>query len=169
MVSITSFGQKLKTNEKDEMSGDIVKRTTSVYIQASLVTSTSVYVEKINNTTYLRIPFEKAGKTWITSIENQFSVVKDQLVIIKLANDSLVKLKIRDNITATKGGNGKALSGCPGVNITCEITDDDGRKLLSSPAIKMRIYMVDPKVDKGYVEFDIEKQTIFNDLLTLVK
>jgi len=168
LTSLFTFSQKLKINEKDEMSGDIVKRTTSVYIQTGMANSTSVYMEKINSKTYLHIPYEKSAKNWI-GVENTFSVVKDQLVIIKLANDSVVKLSIKDNITATKGGSGKVISGCPGINITCEITDENIQKLLSSVAVKIRIYMVDPKNDKGYFEFDINKETVFKDLINLVQ
>jgi hypothetical protein len=141
--TVFCFSQKLEENEVDEFTGNSIKRTSW-----ELLSTFKPYfrISKINNSYTFQIKL---------MLGNVFSIDKGEFLMLKLDNDSIVKLpNLEYAITCTGcGAVGYLGSGAQGIHVKYILHEEAREKLKKHLVTKIRIYTSD-----GYVDYDTKKK-----------
>lgn len=142
------FGQKLKENEVDEFTNNVVKRTSWESLNQSMKFTAYFRISKINNSYYFDLKM-------MLGTGPVFSIAKDQELMFKLAGGEVVNLKnLEYTITCTGCGSvGLMGSDAQGIQVSYPINLEAVEKLSEETIEKFRIYTND-----GYVENDLKSK-----------
>ena len=142
----TSFSQKLVENKIDEFTKHAVKRTSWETLMEKFGMVIYLRVSVIDSTEYIDVKSMLGGKV--------FAIPKGETFMIKLANDSIVKLNTLSHEVSCRGCGAKGFSGSAteGIQVAYVIDKQTHDLLKQYPIKKVRLYTTE-----GYHEEDVNK------------
>jgi hypothetical protein len=155
--------QKLITNQKDDFTGKIIKRTSweNIGTKGSL-SGYTFYIQfsKVNSTNFLKFRTMYSGN-------NPLSVQEGDELMLKLKDSSIITLKSNEFRMATYGGGATGLAGSRalGFSIDYLVSDSGLLRLATADIVKIRWYTSD-----GYIEHEIKEKNSkkINDCAKLI-
>lgn len=151
------ISQELIENKTDEFTKSKILRTSWEPLTRTQTLYSFTQVAKINDNIYLRLKY--------TIPHIVFSIREDDHVMLKLANDSIIKLPYPKSQVSCRGCgvNGLSMSNHDGVDISFLIDPDLAKLLSQNLIVKIRVYTT-----KGYTEEDV-KEKLANNLIKELK
>jgi hypothetical protein len=147
-IPLLCFAQKLKRNEVDPFTGQVVRQTSWKILRQTWVHTTYFSVRKIGNRELLDIKaMMGAGGTY-------FSIPRGAYFMIRLQNDSIVTLH---NLTPAYASDGQGAIGfygsaATGISVTYGLDEKEVAMLLKNPATQFRFC-----TSIGPYTFDLKK------------
>jgi hypothetical protein len=151
--TVFCFAQKLEKNEVDEFTGNSVKRTSweDLVLSNNLTDLANTFaskfrISKIDDFYYFDFKLMLSG---------DFSIEEGQLLMLKLGNDSIVKLSNLEHKTTCLGCGAVGVAGSkfPGISVSYVLSTEQIDELKKHKAVKIRVYKSD-----GYVEREIKEK-----------
>lgn len=145
-VNQLTFGQTLEENKIDDFTKNTVKRTSWETLNMSMKFTAYFRISKINEHTYFDL---KMG----IGLGEIFSIGKDQEIMFKLANDSIVSLPNLEYALTCKGCGAKGYMGsaAQSIQVSYPINIEQIEFLKKEKALKVRVY-----TNTGYVEDELK-------------
>lgn len=144
LIPFFASGQSLKEDKIDEFTKHVVKRTSWEVLTQTFKMQTFGRISKIEDQYYFDFKVAMGGPL--------FSIGKDQELMLKLANETIVTLPNPTLKIACRGCGVPGFAGSAGlgVEIAYPLTIAQLDELRKSPIVKIRVYTTD-----GYVENEV--------------
>lgn len=158
--SIDSYSQKIEQNEVDEFTGDIKKSTSFELLYMGFDFTTYHRFSKINDSYYLNLKIMLASGS-------VFAIGKDEELMLKLANNEIVKLKNSSYTITSRGGGAKDIIGsnAMGLSVYYRITKTQLETLKKHSLSKIRIYTTENYLEASVKAKKASKFTKAVDLM----
>lgn len=145
-ISTLTLGQTLEENKVDEFTNNTVKRTSWEMFNSDFKFTAYFRVSQINDNQYFDLKLMLASGS-------VFSIGKDQEIMFKLSNDTIIKLPNLEYSVSCRGCGAKGLMGseAQGIQVSYPISKTQSDLLKSISIAKVRIYTND-----GYIEDEMK-------------
>ena len=145
-LSFSLAGQVLEENKVDEFTKHSVKRTSWETLNSSMKFNAYFRISKIDDLIYFDLKMS-------IGVGEVFSIKKDQELMFKLANDSIVSLPNLEYALTCKGCGAKGYMGSAahGIQVSYPINIKQIDLLKKEKVIKARVY-----TSTGYVEDELK-------------